>query len=87
MGYKSMTTRAQVSVHQHTGSVLAPLIATAIFLLASAYVFADAGATNQRTVTKLAEGIYEIRHKDAPDHFSQGNTVVIIGDKVVMVVD
>jgi glyoxylase-like metal-dependent hydrolase (beta-lactamase superfamily II) len=82
-----MITRAQVSVYRHTGSVLAMLIAIAIFLPAPAYVFADASATNQRTVTKLAEGIYEIRHKDAPDHFSQGNTVVIIGDKAVMVVD
>jgi glyoxylase-like metal-dependent hydrolase (beta-lactamase superfamily II) len=38
-------------------------------------------------VTKLAEGVYAIEHKDAPDHFPQGNTVVIIGDAGVLVVD
>jgi cyclase len=47
----------------------------------------DSAGANQRRVTKLAEGIYEIQHKDAPDHFPQGNTVVIIGDSGVLVVD
>ena len=47
----------------------------------------DSGKTTQRTVTKLAEGIYTIRHKDAPDTFPQGNTTVIIGDREVLVVD
>ena len=48
---------------------------------------ADSVHTQQRTVTQLAEGIYEIRHPDAPDKFPQGNTVVIIGDAAVLVVD
>src|SRR5215213_3722212 len=47
----------------------------------------DSGKTLERTVTKLAEGIYTIRHKDAPDTFPQGNTTVIIGDREVLVVD
>src|SRR5215207_113095 len=47
----------------------------------------DSGKTTERTVTKLAEGIYTIRHKDAPDTFPQGNTTVIIGDREVLVVD
>jgi len=34
-----------------------------------------------------ASGIYEIRHEDAPDHFPRGNTVVIIGDTDVLVLD
>jgi len=54
-------------------------------LLASS--FADSVITKERTVTKLAEGVYEIRHPDAPDTFPQGNTTVIIGDRGVFVVD
>ena len=54
-------------------------------LLSSA--LADSIATHERTVTKLAEGVYEIRHPDAPDTFPQGNTTVIIGDRGVFVVD
>ncbi len=50
-------------------------------------LLADSAITRERTVTKLAEGIYMIRHKDAPDAFPQGNTTVIIGDKEVFVVD
>ena len=33
------------------------------------------------------EGVYVIRHKDAPDTFPQGNTTVIIGEREVLVVD
>jgi len=47
----------------------------------------DSEGANQRRVTQLAEGIYAIQHKNAPDHFPQGNTVVIIGDTGVLVVD
>ena len=53
----------------------------------SALLIADSTTTKDRTVTKLAENVYEIRHPDAPDTFPQGNTTVIIGDKTVMVVD
>ena len=49
--------------------------------------FADSTATKDRTITKLAGGIYEIRHPDAPDTFPQSNTTVIIGEKSVLVVD
>ncbi len=48
---------------------------------------ADSSVTTQRTVTKLAEGIYEIRHPDAPDTFPQGNTMIVVGDNGVLVVD
>jgi cyclase len=58
----------------------------AIFVFA-AFVSADSTITKERSVTKLAEGIYEIRHPDAPDTFPQGNTTVIIGAKSVLVVD
>jgi len=50
-------------------------------------VSADTTSTKDRTITKLADNIYEIRHPDAPDTFPQGNTTVIIGDKSVLVVD
>ncbi len=51
------------------------------------FLFADSVITKERTVVKLAEGIYMIRHKDAPDTFPQGNTTVIIGEREVLVVD
>lgn len=50
-------------------------------------VLADSVNTTQRTVTKLADGVYSIRHKDAPDQFPQSNTLVVIGERDVLVVD
>ena len=40
-------------------------------------------AQTERTVTKLADGIYEIQHREG----AGGNTTVIIGDRQVFVVD
>jgi len=40
-----------------------------------------------RSVTKLAEGVYEIQHKDARDGSASGNTTVIIGERQVFVID
>ena len=76
------------SLVRRLGSSFVLLSATlvAIWLIAPQRVPADS-VGNQRTVTKLAEGVYEIGHKDAPDHFPQGNTVVIIGDTGTLVVD
>jgi cyclase len=48
---------------------------------------ADSVNTRARTVTQVAEGVYVIRHKDAPDGFPQGNTTVVIGGREVLVVD
>ena len=68
-------------------------LATLIFLAACVFVCGatafpgDSGKTLTRTATKLAEGVYTIRHKDAPDTFPQGNSTVIIGDREVLVVD
>jgi glyoxylase-like metal-dependent hydrolase (beta-lactamase superfamily II) len=59
----------------------------AILLLAASAMWADTTATKTRTVTRLGDGIYEIRHPDAPDTFPQSNTTVIIGDRSVLVVD
>jgi cyclase len=63
------------------------LSALAILVCCSPTLAQDSGKTLERSVTKLADGIYTIRHKDAPDTFPQGNTTVIIGDREVLVVD
>jgi cyclase len=48
---------------------------------------ADSVFSSERQVTKLAEGIYTIRHKDPFPGWVHGNTTVIIGTKEVLVVD
>jgi hypothetical protein len=77
------------STARRLGSSLVSLSAgiLVIWLIAPLLLLADPASSNQRTVTNLAQGIYLIQHKDAPDHFPQGNTVVIIGDTGVLVVD
>jgi glyoxylase-like metal-dependent hydrolase (beta-lactamase superfamily II) len=47
----------------------------------------DSAVTRERKTTRLADGVYVIRHKDAPDTFPQGNTTVIVGDREALVVD
>lgn len=47
----------------------------------------DSASTTERTVTQVADGVYVIRHPDAPDAFPQGNTTVVVGDDGVLVVD
>ena len=54
-------------------------------LLYPGLLAADSTITKARTVTRLADNIYEIRHPDAPDTFPQGNTTVIIGEQSVLV--
>ncbi len=61
-----------------------------IFLLPLLAEFAGAASwiTTQRSVTKIAEGVYVIIHKDAIlGGWPQGNTTVVIGDREVFVVD
>jgi glyoxylase-like metal-dependent hydrolase (beta-lactamase superfamily II) len=61
-----------------------------LFILALFCTFSfadDTVKTTERSFVKLAEGVYAIRHKDAPDTFPQGNTTVIIGEREVLVVD
>jgi cyclase len=53
-------------------------------LIAASPVFGD---TNERLVTKLADGVYAIQHKNSNDGNVNGNTTVIIGDREVFVVD
>jgi cyclase len=58
-----------------------------IWLIAPVLSPADSVGSNQRTVTKLDENIYVILHQDAPDHFPQSHSVVVIGDSGMLVVD
>ena len=63
------------------------LVTLGAILLADGAAVADSSVTTQRSVTKVADGIYAIRHVDAPDTNPQGNTTVIIGERAVLVVD
>jgi cyclase len=63
------------------------LVALGAIFLADGAAVADSSVTTQRSVTKVADGIYAIRHADAPDTNPQGNTTVIIGERAVLVVD
>jgi hypothetical protein len=47
-----------------------------LLVLTSARVLrADSVNTSKRTVTKLADGVYEIRHPDAPDTLDRKSVV------------
>jgi glyoxylase-like metal-dependent hydrolase (beta-lactamase superfamily II) len=56
-------------------------------LIAVGPALGDSAVTNQRRVTKLADGVYSIEHKYLNDGNSSGNTTVIIGEREVFVVD
>jgi cyclase len=58
-----------------------------ITLFASVSILADSVITTERQITKLAEGVYTIRHKDPFPGWTDGNTTVIVGDREVFVVD
>jgi glyoxylase-like metal-dependent hydrolase (beta-lactamase superfamily II) len=63
------------------------LFALGAMVVASGVAVADSSVTTQRSITKVADGIYSIRHADAPDTNPQGNTTVIIGERAVLVID
>ena len=84
-----MTICGELFVPYRVRSVLRDLVLLAFVLHASGSTAAAtplAGQT-ERTVTKLADGVYEIEHRDAGDGFASGNTTVIIGSRQVFVVD
>jgi cyclase len=82
MGNTSASTQNRKKSRMWSGVSLLSLL-----LFAPLAAFADSSSSKERTVTRLADGIYEIRHKDAPNGFPQGNTTVIVGDRDVLVVD
>ncbi len=47
----------------------------------------DTVSTTARSTEQLADGVYSIRHEDAPDAFPQGNTTVIVGEREALVID
>ena len=57
--------------------------AFAVLLLAISLAQLPLSAQTERAITKLADGIYEIQHREGDG----GNTTVIIGDRQVFVVD
>jgi cyclase len=60
------------------------LVSFTIFFLSISPLLAE---PNERRVTKLADGVYAIEHKDLNDGNPSGNTTVIIGEREVFVVD
>lgn len=62
-------------------------LSLSVLLVAAGPVFGDSADTQQRQVTKLADGVYAIQHKNLNDGNPSGNTTVIIGDREVFVVD
>jgi len=62
------------------------LLPTFFLSLAALLIAAVPSFGQERQVTKLAEGVYAIQHKNIPAGAS-GNTTVIIGDREVFVVD
>ncbi len=55
--------------------------------IAVLFVAASVSAQPNRTVTKLADGVYAIQHPNTQEGSVSGNTTVIIGDREVFVVD
>src|ERR1044072_7494858 len=76
-----------MSVVPNQNVFLRTLLFTLFSILTSGALYAQSVNTTERSVTKLTEGLYVIRHPEAPDDFPQGNTTVIIGDRDVLVVD
>jgi cyclase len=57
------------------------------FAMSSGLLSADSVDTHQRSVNRVADGVYMIRHPDAPNGFPNGNTTVIVGSNAALVVD
>jgi cyclase len=58
-----------------------------LFQVSTMVSYSQSSVETERIAAKIAEGVYVIRHPEAPDGFPQGNTSVIIGDRTVLVVD
>ena len=65
------------------------IVATALsaLLLAAGPATADTFASKERVGTPLAPAVFAIRHKDATPDWPSGNTLVVIGEREVLVVD
>lgn len=68
--------------------ILFAIIALLLLMLNSTAVFTQVVETDEHILTKVAEGIYAIRHRRAARIGAlSGNTTVIIGERDVLVVD
>ena len=47
----------------------------------------DSTSTRERSTQQLFDGVFTIRHEDAPDSFPQGNTTVVVGAREALVID
>lgn len=63
------------------------LLAVLLSILATTPAQADSVLSREREVATLADGVYEIRHKDPFPGWVHGNTTVIVGEREVLVVD
>jgi cyclase len=63
------------------------LLLLMVMLIGTCSLSADTVYSLERQVTKLADGVYTIRHKDPFPGWVHGNTTVIIGEREVFVVD
>ena len=63
------------------------LLAVLLSILATRPAQADSVLSRERQVATLADGVYEIRHKDPFPGWVHGNTTVIVGEREVLVVD
>jgi cyclase len=68
-------------------SVRHGLLLLMLLLIGTLSLPADSVHSRERQVTKLADGVYTIRHKDPFPGWVHGNTTVIIGEREVFVVD
>jgi glyoxylase-like metal-dependent hydrolase (beta-lactamase superfamily II) len=66
---------------------LVALVLPLLLATVTAPARADSSRTDERRVTQLADGVWEIRHRDPYPGFVHGNTTVVIGDRDVLVVD
>ena len=71
----------------HPGRLRISFLSLAVLFISAAPAFGDSADANQRQITKLADGVYAIQHKNLNDGTVSGNTTVIIGDREVFVVD
>jgi len=68
-------------------SVRQGLLLVIVSLIGTLSLPADSVYSRERQVTKLADGVYAIRHQDPFPGWVHGNTTVIIGKREVFVVD
>jgi cyclase len=74
-------------MHRHHSLPRSLLLCLAAAAGAASPLTADSSQTSERTITKLADGVYEIRHADPLPGWVSGNTLVVIGTRSVFVVD